>query len=207
MAGPGEQSDTDLLRRIGAGDEEAFLTLYRRCQGPIYRFLLHMSGSRSVAEDVTQEVFMILIEQGGRFDPSRGTLAAYLFGIGRNLVLRRLEKDRVYVPLPDAEPGNRSVPRRNGSASLPMTPPPDAVRGETIARVRQAVLSLPPYYREVVVLCDLQEMSYEEAALILRCAIGTVRSRLHRARALLTGKLRDFRKLETSLTTGEASYS
>ena len=69
--------------------------------------------------------------------------------------------------------------------------PSDLVQQETIDRVRQAVLSLPENYREVVTLCDLQEMSYEEAASLLGCAVGTIRSRLHRARSLLMEKLRD----------------
>ena len=81
----------------------------------------------------------------------------------------------------------------------------DPVRNETIGRVRQAVLSLPANYREVVVLCDLQEMSYEEAAAALRCAIGTVRSRLHRGRSLLMEKLREFRKPGEERSCGEQS--
>ena len=66
----------------------------------------------------------------------------------------------------------------------------DLTRAETIEAVRKAILSLPAKYREVVVLCELQDVSYEETAEILGCAIGTVRSRLHRARALLFAKLR-----------------
>ena len=179
---------------MGTGDEEAFRTLYRRCQGPVYRFVLHMSGSPPVAEDVTQEVFLTLIRDTGRFDPSRGTLPAYLLGIGRNLLLRRLEKDRVFVALPGGRESDDAEPPGNGPYAQLVVAALDPVRNETIGRVRQAVLSLPANYREAVVLCDLQEMSYEEAASVLHCAIGTVRSRLHRGRSLLTDKLREFRK-------------
>jgi RNA polymerase sigma-70 factor (ECF subfamily) len=80
--------------------------------------------------------------------------------------------------------------------------PVDLDRGETIAMVRDAVLSLPGHYREVVVLCDLQEMSYEEAALVLECAVGTVRSRLHRARTLLTEKLSELQSAESKSAAG-----
>ena len=179
---------------MGTGDEEAFRTLYRRCQGPVYRFVLHMSGSPAVAEDVTQEVFLTLIRDAGRFDPSRGTLTAYLLGIGRNLLLRRLEKERVFVALPGSHDSDDPEPPRNGLYARLVVAALDPVRNETIGRVRHAVLSLPANYREVVVLCDLQEMSYEEAASVLRCALGTVRSRLHRGRGLLMDKLREFRK-------------
>jgi len=179
---------------MGAGDEEAFSALYQRCQGPVYRFVLHMSGSPAVAEDVTQEVFLTLIRDTGPFDPSRGTLPAYLLGIGRNLLLRRLEKERVFVAFPGGNESEGPDPLENGQHAHLVVAALDPVRNEMIGRVRQAVLSLPVNYREVVVLCDLQEMSYEEAARALRCALGTVRSRLHRGRGLLMEKLREFRK-------------
>jgi RNA polymerase sigma-70 factor, ECF subfamily len=190
-----DHSDDDLLRRIIAGEEEAFVCFYRRWQGRIYRFALHMSGSASVAEDVTQETFMSVVRDASRFDPTLGSASAYLFGIARNQVLRRLEKDRLLVPF--QEPGEVFLEHRpNGGNGhhLASVPPIDLGRKETLARVREAVLSLPQHYREVVVLCDLQEMSYEEAAASLSCAIGTVRSRLHRARILLAAKLEDFRQ-------------
>jgi RNA polymerase sigma-70 factor, ECF subfamily len=185
---------------MGAGDEEAFRTLYRRCQGPVYRFVLHMSGSPAVAEDVTQEVFLTLIRDAGRFDPTRGTLPAYLLGIGRNLLLRRMDKEKVFVAFSGSAEQDDELPG-NGRHPYLVVAPLDPVRDEMIGRVRQAVLSLPPNYREVVVLCDLQEMSYEEAAAALRCALGTVRSRLHRGRSLLMDKLREFRKPEEDAAT------
>lgn len=193
---------------MSEGDEEAFRTLYQRCQGPVYRFVLHMSGSPALAEDVTQEVFLTLIRNAGRFDPSRGTLPAYLLGIGRNLLLRRLEKERVFVAFPGGSEADGLEPQKNGEHPHLIVAALDPVRNETIGRVRQAVLSLPANYREVVVLCDLQEMSYEEAAAALRCALGTVRSRLHRGRSLLMEKLREFRKpAQDAAATSKANLS
>ena len=208
MIRPKEPSDSELLRRMGAGDQEAFRTIYQRCQGPIYRFALHMTGNTFLAEDVTQEVFMTLIQERARFDPSRGTLSAYLFGMGRNLLLRRLDREQVYVPFLEhgRENGGGNGERKNGAHAVLVMPPNDILRSETIDRVRLAVSSLPPSYREAVVLCDLEEMSYDEAARVMGCAVGTVRSRLHRARALLTEKLRDFhRPAATSATGGRTS--
>jgi RNA polymerase sigma-70 factor (ECF subfamily) len=204
MIRPKEPSDSELLRRMGAGDQEAFRTIYQRCQGPIYRFALHMTGNTFLAEDVTQEVFMTLIQERARFDPSRGTLSAYLFGMGRNLLLRRLDREQVYVPFLEhgRENGGGNGERKNGAHAVLVMPPNDILRSETIDRVRQAVSSLPPSYREAVVLCDLEEMSYDEAARVIGCAVGTVRSRLHRARALLTEKLRDFHRPAASSATG-----
>lgn len=181
-------SDEDLLRLMMAGDEDAFTSLYRRRQGGIFRFALQMSGSKHLAEDVTQEVFMALIRDGARYDVERGSLAAFLYGVARNHVLRRIERDRLLVPLSDNGDSDDSVMVE--SLMTEGDPLSDLTRNEKIEAVRGAVLALPAHYREVVVLCDLHEMSYAAAAEVIGCAIGTVRSRLHRARALLVEKLR-----------------
>lgn len=177
-------NDRDLLQRAQAGDEESFAALYRRRQACVYRFALQMSGRRGVAEEVTQEVFLAVLRDTGRFDPERGSLVAYLYGIARNQVLRFLERDRPYVPIQDEveTDGARWTAQEDTLGDL--------TRGEAIESVRQAVLALPANFREVVVLCDLHEMSYVEAATVLGCAVGTVRSRLHRARGMLLEKMK-----------------
>ena len=182
-------SDAELLRLMEAGDEEAFTTLYRRRQAGVYRFALQMSGSEAVAEDVTQEVFMVLMRDADHFDPERGSLAAYLYGIARNLVLRSFQKDRPLVAL-DQEGDGETGASVHENLVARHDPLGDLTRGETVARVRQAVLALPGHYREVVVLCELHELSYAETAQTLGLAVGTVRSRLHRGRAMLIEKLR-----------------
>jgi RNA polymerase sigma-70 factor (ECF subfamily) len=186
MTQKNDLSDNDLLRQMLGGDEDALAQLYRRRHGSVYRFALQMSGSKSIAEDVTQEVFLFLMRQGHVFDPARGALSAFLLGVARNHVLRRLRVEHLLSPLADDnedEGGGFQV-------ATELCPLEDLTRAETIENVRKAVLSLPPKYREVVVLCELQDVSYAETGEILGCAIGTVRSRLHRARALLLTKLR-----------------
>lgn len=216
------KSDTDsmedglLLRRMMSGDEESFTLLYRRRQPPIYRFALHMSGNVAVAEDVTQEVFMTLIRDMKKFDPARGTVSGFLFGIARNHLRRRWEQDRHSVALPDdadeletllaacAGAAKGSPSNGNGKANAPFLVRRDEFTSlETVARVRQAIATLPENYREAVVLCELEEMSYEEAASALGCPVGTVRSRLHRARALLAEKLHDEQPLRRVSAVGE----
>lgn len=182
------ESDEDLLMRIRSGDEGAFLGLYRRRQGAIYRFTLHMSGSATVAEDITQEVFLALLREECGYDPVRGTLSGYLFGIARKLVLRHLERSRADVQLePEAE--DSALPE----LAVSEDPLENLTQYERVAALRRAVVTLPRRYREVVVLCDLEEVDYADAALALGCPIGTVRSRLHRARALLLEKLGSYR--------------
>ncbi len=180
-----ELTDDELVRLMLAGDENAFDVLYDQRQPAVYRFALQMCGSSSVAEDVTQEVFLFLMREGGVFDPSRGSLNGFLLGVARNYVRRRL-RDQVLAPLTIDSHEDSPYDRASNDAS----PLDDITRAETIEKVRKAVLSLPENYREVVVLCELQEMSYVETAEILGCAIGTVRSRLSRARTLLSEKLR-----------------
>ncbi len=181
MRGPGAErldalQDEALLDRSAAGDAEAFATLYRRRQGGIYRFALHMSGSPAVAEEAVQESFLVLIRTPERFDAARGPLVSFLYGIARNFVLRQLERQRRHVEI-----GENLLSAGHHGA--------DFERAERVAEVRRAVLALPPRYREAVVLCDLQEMSYADAAAVLDCPVGTVRSRLNRARAILAGRL------------------
>ena len=188
MAGSQIQTDAELLRLMLAGDEEAFAALYRRRQGGVYRFALQMSGSEALAEDVVQEVFMVLMRDGGNFDPARGSLSAYLYGIARNHVLRAFERERSYVPLDADEGDSGEAPHENLVAHF--DPLGDLTRGEMIEKLRQAVLALPAHYREALVLCELHELSYADAACSLNCAVGTVRSRLHRARAMLAEKMR-----------------
>jgi RNA polymerase sigma-70 factor (ECF subfamily) len=184
------ETDDELLVRLRKGDEEAFVTLYRKRQAAIYRFALHMSGSLTVAEDVTQEVFLALLRQECGFDPERGTLSGYLFGIARKLVLRNSERGRSNVALEnDLDDGTLPELAVNDDPLLELT------HREGIESLRRAVQALPRRYREVVVLCDLEEVDYADAAVALGCPIGTVRSRLHRARGLLLDKLNQERNL------------
>jgi DNA-directed RNA polymerase specialized sigma24 family protein len=125
------ESDEKLLGRMRGGDEEAFTTLYRRRQGPVYRFALHMTGSAAIAEDVTQEVFLALIEKGRRFDGSRGPLLSFLYGIARNRVLRRIEKERVAVRVGEEYAGGEDLLN-------------DLTRRETVEHVRRAVRGAEP---------------------------------------------------------------
>ena len=183
-------TDSQLLGLMLGGDKEAFAELYRRRQRDVYRFALHMSGARDLAEDVTQEVFMLLMRDGSSYDETRGSVNAFLLGIARNYVLRRLKQERSFVMISECDNDQPSVPADATSASNQLEL---IARDEEIRSVQKAVLSLPAHYREVLVLCELQDMSYAEAAGVLGCAIGTVRSRLNRARTMLMEKLRPVR--------------
>jgi RNA polymerase sigma-70 factor (ECF subfamily) len=193
-----DQTDEQLLVQALTGNEDAFTALYRRRQGPVYRFALHMSGSAQIAEEITQDVFLFLLQRGRDFDPTRGALGAYLFGVARNYVRRAVEKS--------VSEAMTTSPAEEDDPVLvaDFDPVRDIARSQTSKAVWKAVLSLPEHYREVVVLCDLQELSYADTAQALGCALGTVRSRLHRAHEMLMRKLQHSAPARAGFSGGAA---
>ena len=179
-------NDRGLLERVRRGDHEAFSRLYALYQSAIYRYAAHMCGA-AAADDIVQDTFVAILRQPSRYDPARGPILGYLLGIARHYVSKRLAAGGHESPLDAFDPqGDRGAA---AETLAPDTPLDAATRDELVAQVRDAIASLPPVYREAVVLCELQELDYASAAAIMRCPIGTVRSRLHRAKALLTAKL------------------
>jgi RNA polymerase sigma-70 factor (ECF subfamily) len=174
------------LRRAAKGDEDAFTLLYRRHQAALYRFALRMTGHAWASEEIVQDVFMTLMREPKKYDPARGPLGAYLFGIARNRVMKHMERLPREVSLDEQnENGSHGGVVMVNSA----TPMHWVEQQERRQQVRAAVLDLPAEFREAVVLCELEELSYEEASQLIGCPIGTIRSRLHRGRALLLAKL------------------
>lgn len=171
-----KSSDHDLLHAGRSGNEEAFLCLYHRYSSSVFRFSLYMSGNRELAEEVTQDVFLALLSGDTRYREEQGTLEPFLIGIARNHI-RRHHRQTQRVAAIDRSPSST-------------TPSFFEAADNDLPALRQAILALPEAYRAVVVLCDLEQLSYAEAAQRLHCAVGTVRSRLHRARAILEVKLR-----------------
>ena len=170
-----------LLALASGGDEAAFCQLFARYQRPIYHYAERTCGC-GAGDDVVQETFLAVLRPSGRFDATKGTVPAYLFGIARHHVIKRLARQGATLSEPPELVASDAI--------APQDSPFDAIaRERTIGVVRQAVQSLPPVYREVVALCDLQEMDYATVAQVIQCPLGTVRSRLHRARALLLKKL------------------
>jgi RNA polymerase sigma-70 factor (ECF subfamily) len=176
-----EVDDVGLIERARRGDEVAFSQLFAKHQRAIYRYAVYMSGP-DAADDVVQETFLAVLRQTTRHDTPRGTIVGYLLGIARHVMMKRLAKNVAFdEPMDDSVGDTAAVDQA--------TVLDDLTRAETIEAVRTAVHSLPPAYREVVVLCDFQEMDYAGAADLMQCPIGTIRSRLSRARSLLTIKL------------------
>ena len=184
------RSNAELLQLALAGEEAAFLVLYNRLKEGIFRYAFYMTSSKSAAEEVTQEVFMALLKEGRNYRADRGDVAAFAFGIARNFVRRIQRRERAYQPFP-VYPAVESVSKN--LIAEPEVLSGQMIRGEVVERVQAAVASLPDHYRQVVVLCDLCELSYADAAGRLECAVGTIRSRLNRAHSLLAQKLKPLR--------------
>ncbi len=171
---PATASDSELVERLRSGDEASWRELYRRHQGRLYRYALRMSGSTATAEEITQETFVAFLEQSERYDAGQGPLAAWLIGIARNRLRKAMAQGAPWEPIDDTPV---PAPEHDPLAAL--------THAERLAAVRAAVQALPPSFREVVLLIEFEELSYEAAASAMGVPVGTVRSRLYRARALL----------------------
>jgi RNA polymerase sigma-70 factor (ECF subfamily) len=181
-----EPTDLELLDRMAGGDREALAIIFRRHHATVYRFSRQMLGSIEAAEDVTQDVFVALTKGAGRFDPAVASLSTYLYGIARHLVLQRYKRSRSRVEV------NIDTVLDQDEAPFAITSDPAEMltRAQASRELRRTILRLPVHYREVIVLCELNGLSYEDAAAIIRCPVGTVRSRLSRARQILIERCR-----------------
>jgi RNA polymerase sigma-70 factor (ECF subfamily) len=190
-------SDAQFVERLKQGNEHAFLNLYDQHRSTVYRFLMHMTGSIMIAEELTQDVFVVILDSMcagsfGQFDPGKGTLEGYLLGIARNLARAEQRRAHRFVPLdnvvetPEWERLLNTFFRENKTWDVAAMM---AARSE-LRVLNGAILELPDHYREVVVLCSLQNKSYRDAAALLQCSEGTIASRMNRAKALLAAKLR-----------------
>lgn len=173
--------DAEYVARLVAGDGGALRPLYERHGRALLRFSAAMCRSRQSAEDLVHDTFVELMREPANFDPAQGSVFAYLCGVLRHRVSHHYRQQRRWVTLVDEE-SSEPVHEADGPAD-------EIARGELTAAFRQAMLELPLPHREVIALCDLEELPYTTVASILDCPVGTVRSRLHRARALLTIRL------------------
>ena len=174
--------DSEYMARLAAGDASALRPLYERHGRALLRFSAAMCRSRQVAEDLVHDTFVALLREPFAFDPSLGTVYGYLCGVLRHRVSRHYRQEKRWVALDtDDESAEPHAAAHN--------PADEIARSEITAAFRRAMLELPLQHREIIALCDLEELPYATVATILDVPVGTVRSRLHRARALLTIRL------------------
>jgi len=203
--------DEALILRLKQRQSSAFLELYERYGSTIYRYLMHMTGSITLAEELTQEVFVVILDAMttphplGSFDPARGTLEGYLLGIARNLARmerRRNQRLESFDELSEHMDWSKLFGNISSTASSWDYISALSTRNE-LRLLQRYILELPEHYRAVVVLCVLQEKSYRDAAAILKCPANTIASRLSRAKALLSAKLQMTRRTGAANRTKE----
>ena len=162
-----------------------FQAAFDRHKDAVYRFAWRMSGSPATAEDITQDVFVGLLRHADRFDPARGTLRAFLLGIARNLTLKHWRSQHRFEPLDE---------------DAVVAEPVDLDRGEVGDIVGRAVRALPPLQREAVILAEYEGLTLAEVARATDADVGTIKSRLHRARENLRRTLAPLRSRQPTTT-------
>jgi RNA polymerase sigma-70 factor (ECF subfamily) len=162
-----------------------FQAVFDEHKDAVYRFAWRMSGSPAAAEDITQDAFVSLLRHPDRFDAARGTLRAFLLGIARNLALKRWRAEHRFESLDD---------------DAVIGAPVDLDRGEVGDIVGRAVQALRPLQREVVILAEYDGLTLAEIAQAVDADVGTVKSRLHRARENLRRLLAPLRRRQPTTT-------
>ncbi|HOB01345.1 MAG TPA: sigma-70 family RNA polymerase sigma factor [Casimicrobium huifangae] len=192
-------TDEALLARIRAGDAVALATVYRRHGAAVHRFACLHAPSREAAADATQETFLWLATQGATgFDTTRSTLAAFLCGVARNHALRIRAAAARFDELPDDSAATGAAQDTDVDAVS------DAL-AHLLARERSeallaALATLAAEHREVVALIEFEEFSYADAAAIIGCPVGTVRSRLNRAKEALRQRIVELFPADTRIS-------
>ena len=186
-------SDEELLAQAKGGYKPAFDIFYERYKRRILNYVYRMVGARERAEDIAQDVFIKAYLALGRYE-SRGKALHWLYTIAGNLCRNFARDNRLRPKLSlDKEVSlDETAEFYDIVASEAENPRDIAVSKETEAIVHKHIMLLPEKYREVLVLCDIQGCSYEDVASILKCKIGSVGSRLSKARMLLAEKLKRY---------------
>ena len=177
--------EVHVLRSAWSGDERAFTALYRRHQAAVYRFAWLLTGSAAQAADITQDVFVELLSAPNGYDAARGSLVAYLCGIARFRAYRTMESRMQSVDDFDA------LVEAHAAHDAPALPCERLERSRALQTLYGAIRKLPPIFRDVLILVELQEMSYADTAAIAGIELGTVRSRLSRAKSRLAQLLNE----------------
>ncbi len=173
-----ERSDASLLQAAALGDEEAFRLVYERHRLCIFQFAYRMTNSIRTAEEIVHDCFLALMERPRAYRPERSSLRTYLWGMARNLSMGRLRKQ-----FREIDAGTTPEP----VSVFPVTAEPlhRILRDERARIVCKAIAELTPLQREVVILFEYHELSLAEIAAIVGTEVGTIKSRLHRARGRL----------------------
>lgn len=189
---PMSKTDEELMRAFQRGDEAAFAVLYNRYRLPIYRFLCRKIGPSGRAEDITQEVFVAVVQHADEWR-EEASVKTYLYRIAFNRAVSELRRSehKVMVSAGDSDDDDGPPPREAVSSDSPSA---DFEQRERAKLVRQALSEIDPDFREAIILKEYEGLKYEEIAEILNVAVGTVKSRIFRGKMELKKRLEPMMK-------------
>lgn len=181
------------LEGLARGDADAFNRIYRRYKERVYGFAYRMLGAQSIAEDVTQEAFLVIIQHPGRYRPERGSLLTFLCAIARNNIMKHFR--RMGYEVEDVLEQSGPVEKVDEEARDPLT----SLLGQELSeKINEAVAALPALQREAIILREFQGLSYEEMAVVIGVKVSVAKVRLHRARQTLARQLAPYLSLNGS---------
>jgi len=173
-------SESNLIEKIARGDEPAFSEIYSRYRDRVYGFTYRMTFNQSVAEDITHETFLVLIENSERYRQERGSVLTFLCAVARNRVMNHLRlKHNTDAGFDDFENFDAC---EDETKSNPLK---DLLNQELAVRINECIAELPPLQREVIILREFEELSYQEIAHVTGADASAVKARLYRARQTL----------------------
>jgi len=191
-----EIEDLTAVERIKRGDAESFARLYNKYRNRVYGFSYRMLSVQASAEDITHEVFLVLIQHPEKYQPERGSMLTFLCAIARNRILNQFRLRNYEVE--DGFDEHELALIRNEYEADPLL---SLIEQELTAKIDEHIALLPPLQREVIVLRKFQELSYQEISLITGAEVNVVKARLHRARQSLAKSLAPYMNLK-----GERCY-
>jgi RNA polymerase sigma-70 factor (ECF subfamily) len=196
--------DLVLVERIRQGDAESFSRLYERYRDRVYGFSYRMLGIQSTAEDVTHEVFLVLIQSPEKYEAERGSMLTFLCTIARNYILNQFRR-RSYEVEDSFDEQELALIRDEYEAD----PLSSLIEQELTAKIDEYIALLPPLQREVIILRKFQELSYFEISLVTGTDVNVVKARLHRGASVSGEKscsVYDFRRRALSWIAKELVY-
>ena len=190
-----ENSDEELMLRSQKGDKQAFDEIVLRYKDKLVNFAYRFLGNREEAEDITMETFIRIYQNLPNYDTNR-SFPSWFYKIAMNLILNRIRQIKSHPLVSLSQKINEEITLEETIPSSESSPEENLIKGERTGKIKKAVSSLPEHLRSVILMREYQDLDYEEIASILDCPIGTVRSRIFRAREILKEMLKDLIKEE-----------
>lgn len=182
--------------QIGKGDARTFTKIYNLYGQRVYGFAYRMLGEQSIAEDVTHEAFLVLIQHPGRYRQERASMLTFLCAVARNCIFHHFRRREYEIDdaFDDQSPRVIKVECENNPLTY-------LLERELAEKVNESIASLPVLQREVLVLREFQELSYEEISAVVGEEVNVVKARLYRARQTLSKRLAPY-----MISKGELFY-